>query len=436
MSQHPIVLSEVLDLPSLGISADAIKFGSTTMESNNFIVSCEMVDGKQTVCMIDMKDGNKISRKPISAEAAIMNPVSKVLALRAGTQLQIFNLDLRAKMKSHNMPEPLIHWCWVSPNLIALITQSGVYHWSLEGDSPPQKLEKFDVFPEGTQVISYKVSNDGKWCLLIGIRQNEGTIEGKIHLYSTDKQRFQALQGHAGTFAVIQVPGRADSAQVLIFQEKKSPTDTMKIHVMELGRDKDAPGGTFRVAPQPIVMAPEAEKDFPVTMRTSTQPNTDIVFMITRMGYLFLFDIHTGKTIYRSPQRMTKETIFISTSDEESCGILGITARTGKVLRVTINKETIVPYIIQNLQDSNLAIDLAARLQVPGAKDLYVNEFKRVLASGDSAGAANLVKGWLTANKIQASEELGDQVAPIDINVALFKCNFTCYSKFKWFPWL
>ena len=88
MSQHPIVLSEVLDLPSLGISADAIKFGSTTMESNNFIVSCEMVDGKQTVCMIDMKDGNKISRKPISAEAAIMNPVSKVLALRAGTQLQ------------------------------------------------------------------------------------------------------------------------------------------------------------------------------------------------------------------------------------------------------------------------------------------------------------------------------------------------------------
>ena len=148
MSQHPIVLSEVLDLPSLGISADAIKFGSTTMESNNFIVSCEMVDGKQTVCMIDMKDGNKISRKPISAEAAIMNPVSKVLALRAGTQLQIFNLDLRAKMKSHNMSEPLIHWCWVSPNLIALITQSGVYHWSLEGDSTTQKLEKIYVFTE------------------------------------------------------------------------------------------------------------------------------------------------------------------------------------------------------------------------------------------------------------------------------------------------
>jgi clathrin heavy chain len=75
-----------------------------------------------------------------------------VLALRAGTQLQIFNLELRAKMKSYAMQEPLIYWRWVSPNLIALITQSGVYHWSIEGDAPPVKLDKFDVFPEGTQV--------------------------------------------------------------------------------------------------------------------------------------------------------------------------------------------------------------------------------------------------------------------------------------------
>lgn len=79
----------------------------------------------------------------------------QVLALRAGTQLQIFNLELRAKMKSYSLPttETLIYWRWATPNIIALVTQTSVYHWSIEGDSAPQKLDKFDV-PEGTQVHS------------------------------------------------------------------------------------------------------------------------------------------------------------------------------------------------------------------------------------------------------------------------------------------
>lgn len=55
-------------------------------------------------------------------------------------------------MKSYNVPEPLIYWRWVTPNTIALITANGVYHWSIEGDAPPVKLDKFDVFPDGTQV--------------------------------------------------------------------------------------------------------------------------------------------------------------------------------------------------------------------------------------------------------------------------------------------
>jgi len=78
----------------------------------------------------------------------------QVLALRAGTQLQIFNLELRAKMKSYQTPDPIIYWRWVTPNTIALVTQGGVYHWSIEGDAAPVKLDKFDVFPDGTQVRS------------------------------------------------------------------------------------------------------------------------------------------------------------------------------------------------------------------------------------------------------------------------------------------
>lgn len=77
-AQHPIVLLELLDLPALGVSPEAIKFGSTTMESDKFIVTCETVNGQQNVVMVDLQAGNAVTRRPISAEAAIMNPVSKV----------------------------------------------------------------------------------------------------------------------------------------------------------------------------------------------------------------------------------------------------------------------------------------------------------------------------------------------------------------------
>lgn len=303
-------------------------------------------------------------------------------------------------------------------------------------------------------------------------------IEGRIHLYSIEKSRYQQLQGHAGCFATIKVPGRADPAQVLIFEEKK-PDQPAKLFVMEVGRDKDAPGGVFRLQPQLIQFPAEAPNDFPVSMTSA--PGQDIIFMITRMGYLFLFDIVTGKTIYRTPNRIAKDTVFTTTTQDATSGVLGITARSGKVLQININEQAIVPYIVQVLRDNQLAIDIARRLNLPGARDLYIQEFNKLLASNDPQGAARLaaespqgilrtqetidrfkqippvagapqpifqyfsilletgplnkseslqlvelaqgrsqlIEKWLTEDKLEGSEELGDLLYPIDVNLAL-----------------
>lgn len=42
-----------------------------------------------------------------------------------------------------------------------------------------------------------------------------------------------------------------------------------KLYVMEVGRDKDAPGGVFRLAPQLIPNAADAPNDFPVAMQVN-----------------------------------------------------------------------------------------------------------------------------------------------------------------------
>jgi len=394
--------------------------------------------------------------------------------------LQIFNLELRAKMKSYNMPAPVTFWRWISPNSIALVTAGSVFHWSIEGDSAPLKIfDRNPAITEGNQVINYQVSNDNKWCLLCGICAGgaPGIINGNMQLFSIEKNVSQMLQGHAGVFSVIKVPGRDEPAQVLIFEDKK-PDQPAKLFVMEVGRDKTAPGGVFRVTPQLIPSAADAPNDFPVTMNASKAH--DMVYMISKMGYLFLFDIFTGKPLYRA--RITMDTIFASTEHSSSGGILGIT-RKGQVLHVTLNEATLVPYIVTQLRDQQLAIEIASRLNLSGADDLYVAQFNSLVLAGDVQGAARvaadsprgilrtpatiarfqqippvpgqpqpvfqyfsvlLEKGklnhlesvelskpviqqgrgqmlekWINEDKLEMSEELGDLVMSVDLNMAL-----------------
>ena len=133
----------------------------------------------------------------------------------AGSTLQIFNLELKAKMKSYNMTEPVSFWRWASPSIIALVTSNAVYHWSIEGDSAPTKVfDRHPSFGANVQVINYQLSPDGKWCLLGGIFSNNGAISGTMQLYSVEKRVSQMLTGHTGTFAKIKPEGRTDEVRV------------------------------------------------------------------------------------------------------------------------------------------------------------------------------------------------------------------------------
>ena len=87
-----------------------------------------LVRWRSLICRMAMLAADRVC-----LQAAIMNPNNKVLALKSGQQLQIFNLDLRAKMKSHSMPAPVVFWRWVTPSLIVLVTATSVFFTGLEG---------------------------------------------------------------------------------------------------------------------------------------------------------------------------------------------------------------------------------------------------------------------------------------------------------------
>lgn len=69
-------------LTNVGINTNSISFSTLTMESDKFICVREKVGETAQVVIIDMNDANNPIRRPISADSAIMNPASKVIALK------------------------------------------------------------------------------------------------------------------------------------------------------------------------------------------------------------------------------------------------------------------------------------------------------------------------------------------------------------------
>lgn len=60
------------------------------MESDKYICVREKVGEQAQVVIVDMADANNPTRRPISADSAIMNPASKVIALKGMLYRQFY----------------------------------------------------------------------------------------------------------------------------------------------------------------------------------------------------------------------------------------------------------------------------------------------------------------------------------------------------------
>ena len=340
--------------------------------------------------MVDLRSGAQVNRRPIQAEAACMNPEQNIIALRSGTTIQIFNLDTKAKLKSHSSPEPIVFWKWVNATTLGMVSATSVYHYSISGqDGPTKMFDRHATLGANTQIINYRVSPDGKWCILGGISAGQGgNVNGNMQLYNVERKLSQPLEGHAAGFATINIRGRADPAMLLVFHEKKAsnPAEPPKLFIKEIGRDPSK-GPPHQVGPTPIPLPAEAVADFPVSLAIDSKD--ELCFLLTKMGYVYMFDLHSGKVMYRA--KVTNETVFTTCAQDSTGAIFGITVRRGSVLRIQLNSQHVVPYITTTLRDTQLALQIAGRLNLPGAENLFAAEFERLISTGQVAEAAKVV---------------------------------------------
>ncbi|GJR49580.1 clathrin heavy chain 2 [Tanacetum coccineum] len=82
--------------------------------------------------------------------------------------LQIFSVEMKAKMKSHHMPEKIVFWKWITAKMLGMVTQIYVYHWLLESDSTHIKMFDRTANLVNNQIINYRCDPSEKWLVLIG----------------------------------------------------------------------------------------------------------------------------------------------------------------------------------------------------------------------------------------------------------------------------
>lgn len=156
-----------------------------------------------------------------------------------------------------------------------------------------------------------------------------------------------------------------------------------QLHVVEI--DHQAPDPAFTKKAVDVYFPPEATNDFPVAMQVSKKHG--IVYLVTKFGFIHLYDLESGACIYMN--RISGETIFVTAEHEATNGIIGVNKK-GQVLSVNVDEQTIIPYILQTLNNTELAFKLASRGGLPGADDLYIKQYQQLFASGQFGEAAKI----------------------------------------------
>jgi clathrin heavy chain len=341
--------------------------------------------------IIDTDNPTAPQRRPISADSAIMNPDSQIIALKAqvagveGDNLQIFNLGTKQKVKSVQFSQNVVFWKWVTPSKLGLVTATGVYSWDLEGAGDPVKIFDRAANLQNTQIISCRMDPTGKWWVLVGIApgapERPQLVKGFMQLYSVEQSRSQALEAHAAAFAMLQLPGKPAPVPVISFAQKTLVNGAVnsKLHVIELGQ----PGQTSLKKSAELFFPPEFADDFPVSMQVGAKYG--LVYVITKLGLLFVYDLESATAVYRT--RISSDPVFIAAAGGD-----GFTAinRRGQVLAGSVNEAAMVPFVSGQLNNLDLAMALAKRANLPGAENLVVQNFQKLFGAGQYKEAAEL----------------------------------------------
>ncbi|ORM41265.1 Clathrin heavy chain 1 [Babesia sp. Xinjiang] len=394
MAGAPLNVTTLLRLRTLGFDDSCFRFGTLTLGGDRFVCVRESDSASHSVAIIDLHKGNEVSRRPIKAESTIMNPREPIIALKASLEnghfIQVFHLETKEKLGTHQFAESVVFWSWISPTELAIVTDASVYHWTVGSGEPTLMFGRSGkLADQSTKLVHYASDAESKWCVLCGIYSTDqgATVEGAIQLYSTERRQQQLLEGYTGTFGRLRVSKESmDTTSLLVFCEHKRGAQSSKLHCMDIYTQRAEGSPPPLKVSKDIENLPSNSGDFPIFVQILD--SCGFVCILTKNGFAHYHDAATATHLFST--RISDAPLFAAEAkfvDDKVAGTIAVN-RSGEVIEALIDENRVLAALTCA---DEVRISLATRYGFPGSESLMMRSFENYFSRRDYKQAAMLV---------------------------------------------
>jgi clathrin heavy chain len=396
MSQQnlPIQMKELAVLQQHGFNPSLIKLGTLSFESDKFICAKEVDQQGTSVIVCDVLKNMAFSKRKMSkADGVMMHPTQNIMAVRANNgqnniMIQVYNLDLKQKLKDINVNYEITFWKWLDEKTIGLVSPSSVFILDIsEMNSPPRKV--FDrqggIAGNNVFVMNLTCDSNKQWYALSAITSSnvggQPQVIGFIQLYNAQQNASQNIEGFAPSMRNVKCIDE-NPCSIFCFIDKKQNNPNYKLLITDL-----SPAKRVKVAAD-VQMA--AGNDFPVLM--DILEKFGLIFLATNSGNLFIYEITKGILIFKC--KVSEDSLLFSAHNSMTGGMMYIN-KSGKLLGVDVDRNNLLPFIMNFCKNApgvmEIVTRMAARFNLPGAENIFMSAFKNFMQNGNYQEAAKIV---------------------------------------------
>ncbi|KNH08069.1 clathrin heavy chain protein [Perkinsela sp. CCAP 1560/4] len=364
--EKPILVQELFNLKKVsgGLHPDTLSFRNIDMHGDRTITLRDTANGSGSLVIVNVNDFTDMRLPMKDVDSAKMNPKARILALRSNLQIQIYNLDLKTRIQTTNLSEPVAHWGWVDGKTLAIVSATSVYHWNIEQDNGPVKAFDRDPRLADLPIFSYTLDESTQCGALSGLTRGAGGgLGGFIQFYSFPKRSSLVVRGLQSCFLRASQP---DGVAVVVFSKEGKNGKLISQRLTGQGSLE-----TQEIWTSPVELH-DAE-DFPVAMCLS--PKYTLLCMISRNGYFYLADVATGKLLLTN--KVSEHIVYSAVPNAE--GGLTCVDASGSLFSIGINDNTIVKFIQSNPENSSVEIAVAPQASPSGGDISMKDKLKSLL---------------------------------------------------------
>jgi clathrin heavy chain len=383
------------------VALDYIQFNNIGLSSERCITINEKKTQSSELVTVDLQTF-EIQRKANSADAVLPHPTRNWNAVRAKTPnnpstntVIVYDMSNKDKVSISLVPDHIKFWTWVNDNLLAVLTNTVIYHISFEGVTGiNNQITPVSVFNrEGdmtgqngpVQVLGYSVDTESGFAFLVALGKINNEFGGLIQLTSLALKKSQFLKGFSAAFGKTKIHDNINYSQLFAYIEQTGLSG--KLTISEIGKP---PTGFNKFKTEVEVVFPEGhESDFPIFM--TFQNDLGLIFLLTKFGILFVFEASEGSLLLRS--KISENHLLTGCNNLNSKGCL-LVSKSGDLIHISVEEQAMVNFIKNSTHiknNTNVAQKLALRAGLPGSEGFYVEQFSSKFISQDFDGAAKIV---------------------------------------------